>query len=96
MKIMIIILLLALDGLAYVWGFFQKVEFKSSLILKSRYSSNIFSKLGQIIFSKLFYSFSSVVDRFKLLQANKNITPNQYDDGCSIKKWSCNKQKNSN
>ena len=54
-------------------GFFSKSKFKSSLILKSRYNSNIYSKFGQIIFSKLFYSKSLVIDRFKLLQENKNI-----------------------
>ena len=54
-------------------GFFSKSKFKSSLILKSRYNSNVFSKFGQIIFSKLFYSKSLVVDRFKSLQENKNI-----------------------
>jgi len=54
-------------------GFFSKSKFKSSLILKSRYNSNIFSKLGQIIFSKLFYSKSLVINRFKSLQENKNI-----------------------
>ena len=54
-------------------GFFSKSKFKSSLILKSRYKSNIFSKLDQIFFTKLFYSLSLVINRFKLLQANKNI-----------------------
>jgi len=54
-------------------GFFSKSKFKSSLILKSRYNSNVFSKLGQIIFSKLFYSKSIIINRFKSLQANKNI-----------------------
>ena len=54
-------------------GFFSKSKFKSSLILKSRYNSNVFSKFGQIIFSKLFYSKSLVIDRFKTLQENKNI-----------------------
>ena len=54
-------------------GFFSKSKFKSSLILKSRYSSNIFSKLGQIFFSKLFYSLTFVINRFKLLQVNKDI-----------------------
>ena len=54
-------------------GFFSKSKFKSSLILKSRYNSNVFSKFGQIIFSKLFYSKSLVIDRFKKLQKNKNI-----------------------
>ena len=54
-------------------GFFSKSKIRSSLILKSRYNSNVFSKLGQIIFSRLFYSISLVINRFKLLQSNKNI-----------------------
>jgi len=54
-------------------GFFSKSKIRSSLILKSRYRSNVLSKLGQIIFSKLFYSKSLVINRFKLLQANKDI-----------------------
>jgi len=54
-------------------GLSSKSKVKSSLILKSRYNSNIFSKFGQIIFSKLFYSKSLVIDRFKTLQENKNI-----------------------
>jgi len=54
-------------------GFFSKSKIRSSLILKSRYSSNVLSKLDQIIFSKLFYSKSLVINRFKLLQANKDI-----------------------
>ena len=54
-------------------GFFSKSKIKSSLILKSRYNSNVFSKLGQITFSRLFYSISLVINRFKLLQSNKNI-----------------------
>ena len=54
-------------------GFFSKSKFKSSLILKSRYSSNLFSKLDQIFFSKIFYSLSLVIDRFKSLKTNKNI-----------------------
>ena len=54
-------------------GLSSKSKVKSSLILKSRYNSNVFSKLGQIIFSKLFYSKSLVINRFKTLQENKNI-----------------------
>jgi len=54
-------------------GFFSKSRFKSSLILQSRYKSSAFSKLGQIIFSKLFYTLSLVVDRFKSLHTNNNI-----------------------
>ncbi|MBD1147211.1 glycosyltransferase family 9 protein [Pelagibacterales bacterium SAG-MED31] len=54
-------------------GFFSKSKFKSSLILKSRYSSNVLSKLGQIFFSKVFYSLSFVINRFELLKANKDI-----------------------
>jgi ADP-heptose:LPS heptosyltransferase len=54
-------------------GFFSKSKFKSSLILKSRYSSNLFSKLDQIFFSKIFYSLSLVIDRFRSLKTNTNI-----------------------
>ncbi len=54
-------------------GFFSRSKIKSSLILQSRYKSSIFSKLGQIIFSKLFYSLYLVVDRSKSFHANKNI-----------------------
>ncbi len=54
-------------------GFFAKSKVKSSLILKSRYKSNIFSKLGQIFFCKLFYSFSFVINRFESMQADNNI-----------------------
>tara|TARA_B100000029_G_scaffold163999_1_gene160078 strand:- start:1079 stop:2080 length:1002 start_codon:yes stop_codon:yes gene_type:complete len=54
-------------------GFFSKSKYKSSLILKSRYKSNALSKLWQIIFSKIFYSLTLVIDRFKSLDANKNI-----------------------
>ena len=54
-------------------GLSSKSKVKSSLILKSRYNSNVFSKFGQIIFSKLFYSKSLIIDRFKSLQENKNI-----------------------
>ena len=54
-------------------GFFSKSKFKSSLILKSRYSSNLFSKLDKIFFSKIFYSLSLVIDRFRSLKTNKNI-----------------------
>ena len=54
-------------------GFFSKSKFKSSLILKSRYESNIFSKFWQINFSKIFFSFSLVINRFKSLNAKKDI-----------------------
>jgi len=54
-------------------GLLSNSKFKSSLILKSRYKSNIFSKFLQIIFSKIFYSMSLVIDRFKSLDTNKNI-----------------------
>ena len=50
---------------------FCKVKVKSSLILKSRYRSNIFGKLGHIFYSKVFYSLTLEVDRFKSLQENK-------------------------
>ena len=54
-------------------GLLSNSKFKSALILKSRYKSNFFSKLLQIIFSKIFYSMSLVIDRFKSLHENKNI-----------------------
>ena len=54
-------------------GFLSKSKVKSSLILKSRYNLNVFSKLGQIFFCKVFYSLSFVINRFELLQANKDI-----------------------
>ena len=54
-------------------GFSSNSKVKSSLILKSRYNSNVFSKLGQITFSRLFYSISLVINRFQSLQSNKNI-----------------------
>ena len=54
-------------------GLLSKSKVKSSLILKSRYNLNVFSKLGQIFFCKIFYSLSFVINRFKLLQANKDI-----------------------
>jgi len=54
-------------------GFFSNSKVKSSLILKSRYNSNVLSKLGQITFSRLFYFISLVINRFILLQSNKNI-----------------------
>ena len=54
-------------------GFFSKSKFKSSLILKSRYKSNLFSKIWQIIFSKIFFSLSLVLNRFKSLHSRENI-----------------------
>ena len=54
-------------------GFFSKSKFKSSLILKSRYKSNLFSKFWQIIFSKIFFSLSLVLNRFKSLLRKENI-----------------------
>jgi len=54
-------------------GFFSKSKFKSSLILKSRYKSNLFSKIWQIIFSKIFFSLSLVLNRFKSLDRRGNI-----------------------
>ena len=61
------------DWFGLLLGFFSKSKFKSSLILKSRYKSNAFSKLWHIIFSKIFFSLSLVVSRYKSLHAKKNI-----------------------
>ncbi len=54
-------------------GYYSKSKFKSALILKSRYKSNILSKFWQIIFSKIFFSQSKVVNRFKSLRENQDI-----------------------
>ena len=54
-------------------GFFSKSKFKSSLILQSRYKTNIFSKFWQKNFSKIFFSFSLIINRFKSLDAKENI-----------------------
>ena len=54
-------------------GILSKSKIKSSLILKSRYKSKILSKCWQILITKLFFSKTKIVNRFKLLQQNKNI-----------------------
>jgi ADP-heptose:LPS heptosyltransferase len=54
-------------------GYYSKSKFKSSLILQSRYKSNMLSKLWQIIFSKIFFSQSKIVNRFKSLRKNQDI-----------------------
>ncbi len=54
-------------------GHYSKSKFKSALILQSRYKSKLMSKFWQIIFSKIFFSQSKVVNRFKSLRENKNI-----------------------
>ena len=54
-------------------GLFSKSKFKSSLILKSRYKSNIFSKFWQIIFSKIFFSSSLVINRLQSIDSKENI-----------------------
>jgi len=59
--------------LGLLLGFFSKSKFKSSLILQSRYKSNLFSKFWQIIFSKIFFSLSLVINRFKSLYGRENI-----------------------
>ena len=61
------------DWFGLLLGFFSKSKFKSSLILKSRYKPNVFSKIWHIIFSKTFFSLSLVVNRFKSLHAKENI-----------------------
>ena len=56
-----------------ILGYYSKSKFKSALILQSRYKSNLLSKLWQIIFSKIFFSQSKVINRFKLLRENQDI-----------------------
>jgi len=54
-------------------GLFSKSKFKSSLILQSRYKSNLLSRFWQIIFSKIFFSQSKIVNRYQSLYHNKDI-----------------------
>ena len=54
-------------------GFLSKSKFKSSLILQSRYKSKFLSNFWQILFTKIFFSKTKIVNRFKLLQQNENI-----------------------
>ena len=54
-------------------GYYSKSKFKSALILQSRYKSNMLSKFWQIIFSKIFFSQSKVVNRYKSLKENEDI-----------------------
>ena len=54
-------------------GYYSTSKFKSALILKSRYKSNIISKFWQIIFSKIFFSQLKVVNRFKAIRENQDI-----------------------
>ena len=54
-------------------GYYSQSKFKSALILQSRYKSNFLSKFGRIIFSKIFFTQSKVVNRFKLLRENQDI-----------------------
>ena len=54
-------------------GYFSQSKLKSALILQSRYKSNFLSKFWQIIFSKIFFSQSRVVNRFKSLRENQDI-----------------------
>ena len=54
-------------------GYYSQSKFKSALILQSRYKSNFLSKFGQIIFSRIFFTQSKVVNRFKLLRENQDI-----------------------
>tara|TARA_Y100001936_G_scaffold229378_1_gene251517 strand:+ start:696 stop:1700 length:1005 start_codon:yes stop_codon:yes gene_type:complete len=54
-------------------GYYSQSKLKSALILQSRYKSNFLSKFWQIIFTKIFFSQSKVVNRFKSLRENQNI-----------------------
>ncbi len=54
-------------------GYYSQSKFKSALILQSRYKSNFLSKFWQIIFCKIFFSQSKVVNRYKSLIDNQNI-----------------------
>ena len=54
-------------------GLFSKSKSKISLINQSRYKSNFLSKFWQIALSKIFFSHSNVINRYKLLQKKENI-----------------------
>ena len=54
-------------------GYYSQSKFKSVLILQTRYKSNFLSKLWHIIFTKIFFSQSKVVNRFKSLRENQDI-----------------------
>jgi len=54
-------------------GLFSKCKTKAALILQSRYKSNFFSKFWKILFCKIFFTHSKIVNRFKAIQNNQNI-----------------------
>ena len=54
-------------------GYYSQSKFKSALILQSRYKSNFLSKFWQTMFTKMFFSQSKVVNRFKSLRKNQDI-----------------------
>ena len=56
-----------------ILGVLIKSKVKSSLLLKSRYRSNIFSKYWQTQLTKLFFSYSKNVNRFMMLKKGINI-----------------------
>ena len=56
-----------------VLGLLSKSKITSSLILQSRYKSNFLSKFFKILFSKIFFSNSNIVNRYKEIKNNKNI-----------------------
>ena len=56
-----------------ILGIFIKSQIKSSLVLKSRYKSNFFSKFLLIQLTKFFFSYYTIINRFSELYKEKNI-----------------------
>ena len=59
--------------LGLLLGLFSKSKTKAALILQSRYKSNFFSKFWKILFCKIFFTHSKIVNRFRAIQNNQNI-----------------------
>ena len=54
-------------------GLLSKSNTKAALILQSRYKSNFFSKFWKILFCKIFFTHSKIVNRFRAIQYNQDI-----------------------
>jgi len=56
-----------------ILGLLSKSKTKGALILQSRYKSNFFSKFWKILFCKIFFTHSKIVNRFRAIKNNQNI-----------------------
>ena len=57
----------------FILCLFSRSFKKATLILKSRYNNNKFSKIFYILMSKIFFNHSLVIDRFYRIKKNKEI-----------------------